>query len=126
MPTFYHVTPIRNLKSIQKDGLVPKIGPRSRELGEPFPAVYLFPDLDTAEYALMHWLGNHFSEDARLALIAADVPEDVPAIYGAGFECLITTTIGPECLRVLSRDVLGEKRLADLDPQPLFPSAPAI
>ena len=53
----YHVTPARNLPSIQEKGLLPTIGERSLALGEGQEAVYLFPSREDVDNALSNWLG---------------------------------------------------------------------
>ena len=41
----YHITEINNLKLIKKEGLVPKCGKRSREIGDYRKVIYFFPAL---------------------------------------------------------------------------------
>lgn len=43
---YFHVTPMDNLKSILKNGLIASIGERSEDCGESFPAIWLFPDYE--------------------------------------------------------------------------------
>jgi hypothetical protein len=62
----YHVTPAVNLNSILQDGLQPRIGERSADLGERLPRVYLFADEESCDTALSGWLGDSFE----------DIPED--------------------------------------------------
>lgn len=111
---WYHVTPLKNLVAIQRDGLKPIIGARARKLGEGKAAIYLFASICDAEDALMNWLGQEFSEDACLALLAVKVPETVDLIPGAGFERVIAEAIPPQNIKVMSRDVLGEADLSRL------------
>lgn len=73
--TFFHVTPLQNWKKIQKEGLLPKKGSRSRSLGEKKEQVFLFPDLDTVTDALMNWMGELFSERTKLALLKITLPK---------------------------------------------------
>jgi hypothetical protein len=110
----YHVTPARNLRAIQRDGLMPKRGARSKKLGEPVPAIYLFPSLEAVEDALSGWLGGEFDEDARLALLAVTVPPGAETRTTADYERIVTAPIPPENIRVLSRDALGEHSLSGL------------
>lgn len=69
---FYHVTEKNNLDSIMNHGLQPRVGPRSEELGEKEAAVYLFPDLESVENALMNWLGAEFDDDSELVILKID------------------------------------------------------
>ena len=65
----YHVTEAGNVPLIQRDGLVPRVGPQASRLGEPVPAVYLFADRVSAEDAVTNWLGEAFAEDVALSLL---------------------------------------------------------
>ncbi len=103
----YHVTPTRNLFRIMREGLAPRIGPRSRRLGEAVAAVYLFEDADSLQDALDNWLGDEFAEDAMLALLRVEVPAGTRLAEGAGFEMAAIDALPPECLSVLSRDLGG-------------------
>jgi hypothetical protein len=110
----YHVTPVQNLRKIMQDGLVPKRGVRSRKLGEIAPAIYLFPSLDDVESAIQGWMGNEFSDEARLALLAVTVPPNIQVQSVVGYERAITVSIPPDQIRVLTRDLLGEINLDHL------------
>lgn len=65
----FHVTPSENLAGILDHGLVPAIGPRSKELGELTPMVYLFTDMDSLENAC--WLEDYFYDD-ELVVVEVD------------------------------------------------------
>lgn len=67
-----HVTPARLLVSIQEHGLVPSIGPRSRQLSEDLPRIYLFADEAAAHDGVASWLGELFEDHDTLALLAVD------------------------------------------------------
>lgn len=71
----YHVTLLSNLKSIKKHGLLCQIGPRSQEIGEPTKVVYVFPNLDYANDAVMNWLGNEFNDDDELIILPVKLTE---------------------------------------------------
>jgi GNAT superfamily N-acetyltransferase/uncharacterized ParB-like nuclease family protein/2'-5' RNA ligase len=102
----YHITPARNLKRIMTEGLVPKQGPRSRALGEPLGAIYLFRDVEAVETALDNWLGEQFGEETRLALLKVSVPSDAQLLKTtADYELVVGTTIPPSNISVVTRDV---------------------
>lgn len=61
MTEMFHCTPISNMESILKDGLIPQIGPRSKKLDEE-AGVFLFASYEACEDALMGWLGSEFEE----------------------------------------------------------------
>lgn len=65
----FHVTPAENLPSIMRNGLEPRIGPRSEDLGEKYKAIYLFPNVEAMEYALGNWMAKAFDDDETLAVI---------------------------------------------------------
>lgn len=106
--TLYHVTPVQNLKKIMQDGLVPRHGVRSRKIKEPTPAIYLFPSLADVDAAISGWMGNTFSDEARLALLAVTLPSNVSMRSDVEYERAIHSPIPPENIRVLTRDLLGE------------------
>ena len=62
----YHVTPSSNLESIMREGLVPKIGDRSYKVDEQHPAVYLFPNMEEVENALMRRYGIYVRKNLYL------------------------------------------------------------
>lgn len=101
---FYHVTPARNIPHIMRDGLVPKMGRRARKLKEPVAGIYLFHSVDEASDAVANWLGDEFGESTRLALLAITIPEDAQTVTGAGFETILTTSIPPQFITIVSRD----------------------
>ena len=73
--TMFHVTPLKNLNSIKKHGLICQIGPRSQEIGEPVSAIYLFPNFDYANDAVMNWLGDEFDDDEQLIALPVKISE---------------------------------------------------
>lgn len=57
----YHVTSRKNLKSIMKKGLEPRIPEDYGENGD-IKGVYLFKTLEDTENALFNWLGERIEE----------------------------------------------------------------
>lgn len=103
--TYYHVTLVDNLANISEHGLMPSVGDRSRQLGES-SAIFLFPDQESAEDAVMGWLGDQFEEDDTFALLEVHVPEDIEVLKtdGVDWEIYVKAQIPPTCIKVLSRD----------------------
>jgi hypothetical protein len=97
----YHVTPTRNLRSIMKSGLHPKIGDRSSQLDGEVEGIFLFPSLIDVEAAVSSWLGDEFDEDEELSLLAIDITglED-NIVQGAGYETIANTAISPDRIKV--------------------------
>ena len=79
MVTVYHVTHEKNLSSIRKNGLVPQIGPNSKELGEKDEAIHVFLDHDSLTDAMMNWdsMDWHGEEEPELSLLTLRVPASV-------------------------------------------------
>lgn len=101
MQTLYHVSPKWNLKSIMEKGLIPKIGPRSKEAGEKV-GVFLFPTIEDMETALGQWLSEWFSESARLMALVITVPDDFPIENGeVRYEKVSRVVIPPKHIRFL-------------------------
>lgn len=96
----FHVTPASNIEAILMTGLIPAIGERSMELGEPVPAVYLFPSEDDAADAVGNWLGECFEEDVELALLSVDIT-GISYTQEVGYEFIVTEEISVERIQVL-------------------------
>jgi hypothetical protein len=76
MVTVYHVTPEENLPFIRKNGLVPQIGPNSKEIGETDEAVHVFLDHASLTDAMVNWesMDWHGKEEPELSLLTLCVP----------------------------------------------------
>jgi hypothetical protein len=100
---FFHITRHENLPSIMRKGLVPAIGERSNKIGEDRDAIYLFEDKDTAEDALMNWLGDEYDEDESLTMLKVAIPVNSMNIYNIvfdGFSYVAFKAIPPEYISV--------------------------
>lgn len=76
MQILFHVTPISNLDSIMKNGLIPQIGERSEGL-ESEKAIYLFPTYADCETALGQWLGEEFDDlDEEVVSLKIELPDN--------------------------------------------------
>ena len=73
--TAYHVTHSASWPRIQAEGLLPTIGDRSADLGEVEARIYLFPDKDSMNNALMNWLGECFEEEENLYVLEVDITD---------------------------------------------------
>lgn len=101
----FHVTPASKVAAILKEGLLPKIGERSRAAGEMMAAVYLFSSMEAVENACMNWLADAFDEDEQLALLAVNPTDAIAPVPGCEWETVSTAPIPPEALRVLADDL---------------------
>lgn len=99
MPTLYHATPISNYESIQKEGLIPQIGERSFKLDEQ-AGVFLFPNYEDCENALLNWLGEEF-EDVEEEVITLEVtlPETFLLEESVDWEKISRKMIPPEYIK---------------------------
>jgi hypothetical protein len=104
------------LPSILSDGLKPQIGPRAKRVGEKRPLVFLFPDLETVEDALMGWLELEFGAESELALLSVQLPPEVTTIFSdIEYEMLVDQALPAEACQVLSYDVFAERSLTTLE-----------
>lgn len=106
---YYHVTLLSNIKSIFKDGLLPKIGERSREIGEREEAVYLFPTIEDMEEALMNWLGDWYTdsygENIPLGILEINLPKDFEILDSiVEYEKISKKTIPPQYISLLREE----------------------
>jgi hypothetical protein len=83
------------------DGLVPSMGARSSEFGEPESRLYLFPSRDDAETAVSSWLGDSFDEDEPLALLQVRAQ---PSGSEVEWEYFTTEIIPPADIEVVDED----------------------
>lgn len=109
MKKLYHVTLMSNLEPILKEGLIPKIGERSIEVGEEEKAVYLFPTIEDMECALGQWLGDwyndEYGEEIPLASLEISVPDCFPIEEGeVEYENICREVIPPEYIRFLKEE----------------------
>ena len=84
----FHVTPAENLPSIMRNGLEPRIGPRSEDLGEKYKAIYLFPNVEAMENALANCMAEAF-DDETLAVIHVSLPSGTFQ-HNTGYEIELT------------------------------------
>lgn len=90
----YHVTLLKNLDSIKRQGLICQIGQRSQELGETEKAVYLFPNKAYADDAVANWLGDQFDDNEDLIMLPINIgKKDVKKTPDIDWECYSTQDI---------------------------------
>ena len=103
MAKYYHVTPSKNVTNILKEGLIPKIGNYSKEMGENIKAVWLFPDIDDAEEMTPIWLESFYEEE--LTILEIDLPDDIPVeCSGSDYEVYVTRTINPKYIKIYDEE----------------------
>lgn len=100
----YHITEKKNLIKIMGEGLIPRIGDRSQSLGEEKELVYLFPDLDSVEDALMNWLGDEFGEDTVLVVLEVNLKGLKYTREESQFEITCEEKISPDRITVLREE----------------------
>lgn len=110
MGTYYHVTDVRNLDSILQDGLVPQIGPLSKQLGdtgETAPAIFLFTSDEACRDAMSSWLGEAFDEldeekgkESRHVILRVELDDDYSDDDGVFYEKAVYKRIPPDRISI--------------------------
>ena len=95
---YYHVTRSETVPSIMRVGLQPANPADMKDA----KGVYMFKSKESAEDALMNWLGDRFGEDEPLTLLRVDAAgvEELDTDAASGFEAISKTTIAPEFISV--------------------------
>ncbi|GCD60205.1 hypothetical protein WSS15_20970 [Acetobacter pasteurianus] len=107
----FHVTPAENLPSIMRNGLEPRIGPRSEDLGEKYKAIYLFPNVEAMENALGNWMAEAFDDDETLAVIHVSLPSGTFQ-HNTGYEIEVTARIPPDRIEIIcENDALLDREM---------------
>ena len=91
--TAYHVTTTSSAHSAQQNGIMPHVPEDSPNDPE---AVYLFPDMESVDNALMNWLGDRFAEDEPLSVLAIDTTGLRIVPGGANYELISYDPVPPE------------------------------
>ncbi len=91
---FFHTTPTRNWQNIQNEGLVPTIGPRSKQLSTEKDGVFMFVNEEALDDALSNWLGDQFDCSEELVTMKVTLPDDFPIeISDAAYEVISRTPV---------------------------------
>lgn len=101
----WHVTPKTMVGRILRQGLLPKVGPRSRSAKETLPAIYVFPDFLALEDGISNWLGDAFDENTALSVLELTVPRDWLHQDAVRYECTITQPVPAERIKLLIPDI---------------------
>jgi len=96
---FFHVTKKSNLSRIQSIGLVPSKGERTNKLMDQ-QGIYLFPDIDSVEDALMNWMGDEFDEAEDLVILKVRIQDPSLLTQTTGWEFVYSSTIPPLDIQV--------------------------
>lgn len=98
----YHVTTMSNARLIAKQGLVPKIGPRSKNAGEHIPRIYMFPTYEDMVAGIDHWLGDQFDDDEELVFLRITLDKATMNVIQfdkiTAYECTSLTPISHSCI----------------------------
>lgn len=97
--SLYHITPTENIDKILRQGLIPNVGERSKQMDDE-PGIFLFPSLLVAEDA-MNWFLDEFDEDIMLTVLEID-PDGLD-IHPSSveYELICKSKIPPENIKVL-------------------------
>lgn len=105
---YFHSTPKANWDGIQREGLVPQIGPRS-EVIESESLVFMFKSEDDLDNALINWFGELFEDeddDFELVTMKITLPDDFEILFdeNVGYECMSKKPIPPEFIEFFRFD----------------------
>lgn len=92
----YHVTSHQNVDSIQKQGLIPRLGTNAKACGEPKPAIWCFSNTQLMNDALGGWFENLCDDDNGMDCVVIDVPNHYVENSTVEYEKIITRLISPE------------------------------
>lgn len=108
LPTYYHVTLLKNVPSIRQNGLTPQVGERAASCDEKEPAIYLFLNKEDMEGALQNWLGEQFDEDADLAILELRLPLSYEGDFindiNVGYEARCISAVPEDYIQFFSED----------------------
>lgn len=92
----YHVTNHKNIKSIKKHGLIPKLGPNAKSCGETQPAIWCFPTKLAMNDALNSWFENLCDDEEGMDCIIINVSKHYIKDSTVAYEKTITQPINPK------------------------------
>lgn len=95
----YHVTNHKNIKSIKKHGLIPKLGPNAKSCGEPQPAIWCFPNKQLMTDALDGWFEDLCNNENGMDCIVIDVPSKYVSKSTVDYEKIIKQPINPKYIK---------------------------
>jgi len=105
MRTLFHVTPLSNVASILKNGLLPQLGERSQQLEDEKEGVFMFSDYESCEHALWNWLGEEFEElEEELMTLKIELPLDFPLDQKVEWELIARKTIHPKYISIYKNE----------------------
>jgi hypothetical protein len=104
--TCWHVTPAGNVRGILKNGLQPRIGPRSKSVGEDRPLIYVFSSERELESAIRGWLGVAYRRGTTLSIIEMTIPLDWLGWSERRdiFENILERPVPPSMIRLVAAD----------------------
>ncbi len=101
----YHVTPKRNVPRIMRDGLQPRIGPRSKKGREKIASIYVFPDWLSCEDGMSNWLIDEFDETTPLSVLELTIPTSWLHRDQLQWEAEIRQVVPPDHIRVVISNI---------------------
>ena len=105
MRTLFHVTPISNVKSILKDGLLPQLGERSQQVEDEKEGVFMFSNYESCEHALCNWLGEEFEElEEELITLKIELANEFPLEQETEWEMISRKTIDPKYISLYKNE----------------------
>jgi hypothetical protein len=103
MTKVYHATLKKHVPKIMKDGLLPKIGARSKSAGEKAKAIYVFPDWTSMIDGITNWLGDEIPY--AMSILELTIPSDWMTHDNLRWEATISQIVPPDHIRVIVDDI---------------------
>ena len=95
----YHVTNHKNLKSIKKQGLLPRLGPNAKACGETKPAIWCFPNKQSMADALGSWFEGLCDNKNGMDCIVINIPSKYVSKSTIDYERIIKQPISPKYIK---------------------------
>lgn len=95
----YHVTSHKNIKSIKKQGLLPRLGPNAKTYGETQPAIWCFLNKQSMNDALGGWFEDLCDDEHDMNCIVIDVPNHYVKNSTVKYEKTITQSVNPKYIK---------------------------
>lgn len=92
----YHVTSHKNIDSIKKRGLIPRLGTNAKACGETKHVIWCFPSKQLMNDALGGWFEDLCDDDNGMDCIVIDVPNHYVENSTVEYEKIITQLVSPK------------------------------
>ena len=95
----YHVTSHKNIKSIKKQGLLPRLDPNAKSCGETKPAIWCFLNKQSMNDALGGWFEGLCDNENGMDYIVISIPDKYVSKSTVDYERIIKQSISPKYIK---------------------------